>query len=294
MSHGFSATVSPSLKSRALVLPVLRAAELAQLTTPGMCYVYNDGTDIALRVVDSTGSVTTKTLSELDEYSADVTISVAAPATAGTIFVGQNALGVDSVPGDQLTLSWPTTSTLSLPWAGVVSSSLYNVYVNSSFDGSSASAQNIFGSGASTATLGTGRYRMRMYVRLVRSAGTTSRTLAFGISGTAVGTARLNMTCYQGNNSGVAIILTEIVGSALSTLSGTPKVFNAASILADEDNVLYVDGTFQITTAGTFTPYLKASAAVTAGAATLSSNTYCDIVKIDASTGNEWITSVWA
>lgn len=190
--------------------------------------------------------------------------------------------------GTDMTLTYPAaTTSYSLPAvSGVISSCFYNTKINGSFSGSSASNQNIFADSGAL-TLGLGVYKIEMFVRLLRSAGTTSRILGFGVDGTAVGKLNLNLVNYQLSAAGTQTITQTVINDVtMASTASAPVAFSAASIYASEDNGVHIEGRFTVTTAGTVIPIIKASAAVSGGSAALSTSTFCNVTKMDATQTN--------
>lgn len=99
-------------------------------------------------------------------------------------------------------------------------------------------------------------YKFRGYFRMSRAAGVTSHTINLGFGGTATLTA-INYLATSNSTTGdvLGAVSTRFIATAAST------AITAASIVATENNVIFMEGVAQINAAGTFIPQVAFSAA---------------------------------
>jgi len=121
-------------------------------------------------------------------------------------------------------------------------------------------------------------YRFEGYLRLSRSAGTTSHTTGISFGGTAaIGSLFARAFCKTGDTAGNAADNAALLDSAAST------VVKAASTSSSEQTGIFVTGTLRTGAAGTLIPRFQYSAAP-GGAPTVKTNSFFELTEIGSDT----------
>lgn len=121
-------------------------------------------------------------------------------------------------------------------------------------------------------------YLFKGFFRMSRAAGVTSHTVNLGFGGTATLTA---INYYANANSTTG----DVVGTVSSKFTATAAstAITAASIVATENNVVFMEGVAQINAAGTFIPQVAFSAAP-GGAGTIAVGAFFEMTPIGVNT----------
>jgi hypothetical protein len=118
-------------------------------------------------------------------------------------------------------------------------------------------------------------YRFKGFFRMSRAAGTTSHTVNLGFGGTATLTA-INYFSSATTTAGGNVLAN---AQMLSIATASSTAVTAASIIATENNVVFMEGIVQINAAGTFIPQVAFSAAP-GGAGTIAVGAYFEMTPI--------------
>lgn len=118
-------------------------------------------------------------------------------------------------------------------------------------------------------------YRFKGFFAMSRAAGVVSHTVNLGFGGTATLTAINYFSTTTTTTGGNAV--TNARSLYIATASST--AVTAASIVATENNVVFMEGVVQINGAGTFIPQVAFSAAP-GGAGTIAVGAYFEITPI--------------
>ena len=182
-----------------------------------------------------------------------------------------------------------TNNTYGNP-AGLVQGSMY-YRLNSGYAGSNATgAQSLFGVGVTLA--GSTVYEFEMVVGMIKSAGTTSHTIAIGFGGTATLNNIGYFLCGSFDNTTAGEVQKAVTGDFGFVTTSASTVITGAFTTAACRAYHVFKGTISINAGGTLIPQYALSAAP-GGAWTVQAGSYVKISAISASGANTNIGS-WA
>jgi hypothetical protein len=233
---------------------------------------------------DTSGSVT------ISAPAVAGTPTLTLPTTSGTIVATSGGY----VPTSQLGSGSASSSTYlrgDQSWATISSNASYNIYyaLNSAVVGSNATgAQSVFGVGVTLEA--STQYEFEYYMVLVKTAGTTSHTIAPGFGGTAT----YNNFIWMGVASNWFTTYPITIGTAISGglnpvdfVTNTNVAAVATNGITNANNVfmVYSKGIISVNASGTFIPQYTLSAAP-GGAYTTQIGSYIKLAKLGASGSN--------